>query len=233
MTDYQYNFGDCALMIRDQGSGQQIQFWIFAFNQNINYGFVQFERITNGVNTTWSFGLGSHSGWTFVAWDFAYQDQFVTFQLDTNLGIAQSGHANPGYPYTFTVHMARPLPPDPPSRPYVYNIGVNSANVGWDPPSNDGGATIIGYQLGYGQNSAGPTTIINANSGVSVGNLPTGTITYFWVRAQNFQGWSNWSALNSVRTYLGMYVKVSGSWKLAIPYVKTGGLWREAEPRHF
>src|SRR5258708_5514619 len=174
MTDFQYNFGDCALMIRDQGPGQQIQFWIYAFNQNINYGYIQFERVVNGVNTTWSYGLGAHSGWNFVAWDFAYQDQYVTFQLDSNLGIAQSGHANRGYRTPSPIHLAGQVPRAPPSAPNLSNITVNSMQAVWY-PGYDGGATTIGYQLGYGTNSAGPTTIINANPGVTINNLATGT----------------------------------------------------------
>lgn len=229
MTDFSQSFGDCILMIRDLGPGQQTQFFIYAYNQDVNYGFVQFERVVNGVNKTWQFGLAAHSGWNFVAWDIAYQDQFVTFQLDTNLGIAINGRPNPGYPYNYTIHVARPLPPDPPSRPNFRNVTVNSVDVTWS-PGYDGGATIIGYQLGYGTNPNGPTTIINANPGITVGNLATGTVYYFWVKAQNYQGWSNWSYANNVRTYLGAYVNVGGAWKLAVPYVNVGGVWKKAEP---
>jgi hypothetical protein len=102
--------------------------------------------------------------------------------------------------------------------------------ITWGAPAYDGGATILAYQIGYGTNSAGPTTIIQSNS-TTIGNLATGTMYYFWVRAGNYQGWGDWSAPANARTYLGAYVKYGGIWRLAIPYVKTGGVWKEAEPR--
>lgn len=232
MTDNPQDFPDGTLMIRDNGASASpnVEFWFYAANQTINYGFIEFEKVVNNVTTAVWIGLGAHAGWVQVSTDNAFASQYVSLELDSNLGIANRGSSDPDYPYVTTVYVSRPSVPDPPSRPYLFNISVGSVNVGWEPPDNNGGATITGYQVGYGQNSSSPTTIINANSGVSITNLPTGTLTFFWVRAQNYEGFSNWSDLNSARTFLGAYVKTGGVWKLAIPYVNVGGLWREAEP---
>jgi hypothetical protein len=233
MTDFAQNFPDCTLMIRDNGPNAgfpNVEFWFYAANQSINYGYVQFEKRVNGNTFAFSIGVNAYAGWIQVSVDNAIQDQYVTWQLDTNLGIFNHGSADPGYPYSYTIHVYRPSVPDAPSRPYCYGVTVNSLYIDWEDGYN-GGATILSYQVGYGQNSAGPTTIIPANHPTTLTNLPTGTVTYFWVRAQNYQGWSNWSAINSARTYLGAYIKSGGVWKLAIPYVRVSGVWKEAEPR--
>lgn len=232
MSDWPQNFPDGTLMIRDNGgppANPNVEFWFYAANQSINYGFVQFEKRVNDVTTVFSVGISAYAGWVQVSTDNAIWSQYVTLQLDTNLGIFNHGSADPGYPYSYTIHLARPTVPEPPGRPWCYNITVNSISIDWEDGYN-GGATIIGYQVGYGQNSASPTTIIAANHPTILSNLPTGTITYFWVRAQNYQGWSDWSAINSARTYLGAYVKSGGVWKLAIPYTKASGVWRQVEP---
>ena len=235
MTDYPYNFGDCCLMIRDNGSGANpnVEFWFYAFNQGVDWGLLQFEKRVNNNTFVFSANIHAHAGWVQVSVDSAGLSQFVTWQLDTNLGYALHGGPDPGFPYSTTQYLTRPTVPDPPSTPYIFNVAVDSVNVGWDPPENNGGATILGYQVGYGQNVAGPTTIIDASSGVAISNLPMGAVSYFWVRARNYQGYSNWSGLNSARTYLGAYVKTGGVWKLAIPYVNVGGVWQRAEPKVF
>lgn len=232
MTDFPQNFPDGTLMIRDNGgppANPNVEFWFWAANQTINYGYVQFEKRVNDVTTVFSVGIPAYAGWVQVSTDNAIWSQYVTLQLDTNLGIFNHGSPDPGYPYNFTIHVARPTVPDPPSTPYLTNITVNSMTANWWANYN-GGATILGYQLGYGTNSNSPTTIINANSPQLVTGLATGTVYYFWARAQNYQGWSNWSNAGSARTYLGAYVKSNGVWKLAIPYVRSSGVWREAEP---
>lgn len=231
MTDYVQGFWDAILMIRDNGAtaNPNIEFWVYAGDQGTNFGYVQFEKRVNNVTTVVVAPMPAYGRWIQVSTDNAIWGQYVTFQLDTNLNIIENGSAGPNYPYSYTVYISRPTVPDPPIQPYLNNITVNSMNVWWDDVS-DGGAPILGYQLGYGQNPAGPTTIISANPPTVVTNLPTGVVSYFWARARNYQGWSGWSAAASARTYLGAYVKVNGVWKLSIPYVRASGVWKEAEP---
>lgn len=232
MTDYNNIFPDCALMIRDNGPGTfpNVEFWFYAGGQNANYGLVQFEKRVNQVTTVFSVDIRAHMGWVQISVDNAINSQYVRFQLDTNLGFGNHGSADPGFPYITNTYLSRPVVPDPPSRPYLTNVSVSSMTANWTPPGNNGGATILGYQLGYGTDPTGPTTIIDANSGVNVSNLATGTMYYFWTRCRNYQGWSVWSTATSQRTYLGLYVKTGGVWKIAVPYVNVSGVWKEAEP---
>lgn len=230
MTDFDYNFGDCILRIRDQGYGANVDFMFYATNQTVNYGYLQFETVIDGNRNIFAHGIGAYSNWVSVVGLPVNTTQYVTFQLDTDLSIFNGGQYHDPYPHVWTVHIARPTPPDAPNRPNLYNVTVNSVDVSWNPPPYDGGATILGYQIGYGTNPAGPTTIVNASSPTTIGNLATGTVYYFWVRAGNYQGWGDWSPSSVVRTYLGAYVNVGGAWKLAIPYVRSGGIWRQAEP---
>lgn len=235
MTDYVQGFYDAVLMIRDNGISvsPNVEFWFYAGNQTADFGYLQFEKRVNGITSVFSVSIHPHAGWVQISVDNAVPDQYVTFQLDTNLAGFITGHPGPNYPYVFTTHIPRPSVSDPPGRPYLFNITVDSVNVGWDPPENNGGATILGYEVGYGQNSSAPTTIVSASSGGKISNLPMGVVTYFWVRAQNYEGWSNWSALNSARTYLGAYVKDGGVWKAALVYVNVAGIWKIAEPSVF
>ena len=226
MTDLPQNFPDGTLMIRDNGPGTSpnVEFWFYAADQTKDYGLVQFEKKVNGVVTQFSVSLRPHMGWFQVSVDNAILTQYVTWQLDTQLG---SSHA--GYPYSYTVYISRPTPPTAPPAPWLSNVSVDRMTVGIFPPY-DGGATIDGYQIGYGTNSSGPTTIVNGISPYLLTNLAMGSVYYVWVRAHNYQGWGDWSPASSARTYLGAYVNVSGVWKIAIPYLNVSGVWKQVEP---
>jgi fibronectin type III domain protein len=232
MTDYVQGFWDAVLMIRDNGfsASPNVEFWFYAGDQRTDFGLVQFEKRVNGVTTVFSVSLRPYMGWVQISVDNAIPTQYVTFQLDTNLNAVKTGKPGPNYPYTYTTLIDRPSIPSPPSPPYFFFIGVDSVKLGWDSPENNGGATVLEYQVGYGTNPASPTFTISANPGVTINNLAMGTVYYFWVRARNYEGWSNWSTLNSVRTYVGAYVNTGGVWKIAIPYINVAGTWKEAEP---
>jgi hypothetical protein len=230
MTDFDYDFGDCILRIRDQGYGANVEFWIWAKDQTINYGYLQFETFIDGNRNIFAHAVPYYANWVAVASIPVNTTQYVTFQLDTDLSIFNGGEPHDPYPHVWTVHIARPTVPYPPSAPRISDRTVNSLSVTWGPPPNDGGATVTGYQVGYSTDSSGPSTIVNAISPATLSNLATGTVYYIWVRAGNYQGWSDWSYSVSARTYLGAYVNVGGSWKLAIPYVRNSGSWYQAEP---
>lgn len=118
--------------------------------------------------------------------------------------------------------------PDAPSQPLLSSVTATTVDVSFS-PNGDGGATIVGYQIGYGTSSTSRTTVISASSPQVVTHLVQGTTYYFWVRARNSVDWSQWSAFNTVHTVAGAYVKVGTVWKPAIPYVKVAGAWMLAE----
>lgn len=73
---------------------------------------------------------------------------------------------------------------------YSYNTNID-----------DGGASILEWQVGYGTDPNNVQTTVDASNGsVSVVGLNRYTTYYFWVRSRNSAGWSNWSARAQVTT---------------------------------
>lgn len=121
--------------------------------------------------------------------------------------------------------------PGAPSTPLLSSVRMTSVDTAWSAPSNTGGATVLGYEIGYSTSAIGnPTTAIAATSPKVVTGLTPGTLYYFRARARTSIGWSAWSGAASIRTIAGAYVKVGTEWKLVVPYVRDGGVWKIAEP---
>lgn len=222
MTDYtKATGGTGTMMIRDTGTN--VEFWINAGNsQTYNYA-LPWAYVVNGASSSWqSFRYAPNAGWQRLGYWTVTTSQTVTFKLGS------TGTQGLGGPTTFSASISRATIPAAPNKPIITNVTVNSVRLSWTPNSN-GGSTITQYQIGYGTSSAGPTTFVTATSPYTVTNLATGSVYYFWVRAKNALGWSAWSSVSSVRTYLGAYVNVAGVWKLAIPYVNNSGVWKQAQ----
>lgn len=222
MTDYIKNTGTTGkMMIRDTGSN--VEFWINSGNsQTYNYA-LPWAYVVNGVTSSWqSYRYTAGSGWQRLGtWN-------VTTNQTVTLKLGSTGTQGFGGPTTFSQSIVRATVPAAPNKPILSNVTVNSVQLSWTPNGN-GGSTITEYQIGYGTASSGPTSFVIANSPYTLTNLSTGTVYYFWVRAKNALGWSAWSAVSSVRTYLGAYVNVAGTWKIAVPYVNVGGVWKQAQ----
>jgi hypothetical protein len=98
--------------------------------------------------------------------------------------------------------------------------------------SDNGGSSIIEYQLGYNTSTTGPSSTATASPGIpnTISGLLAGTRYYFWLRVRNSVGWSSWSNPSNVRTLSGVRIKVGSEWKEAIPYVNVSGVWTVAKP---
>lgn len=89
------------------------------------------------------------------------------------------------------------LPPDPPS-PRAERNGSTAMDIYWDPPYDDGGGTITGYQLewsatgveGTFRSLASPSA--TARSHTHTGLTP-GADYHYRIRARNSVGWGEWS----------------------------------------
>jgi hypothetical protein len=119
--------------------------------------------------------------------------------------------------------------PDPPSVPVLSNIQPTSVDVSWT-PNGDGGSPITGFTVGYGTSPSSPSIAAPGTSPKTISGLIPGTTYYFWVRAQNAIGASAYAGPTSSATIAGARVKVSGVYKIAVPYVKVSGVWKLAVP---
>lgn len=121
--------------------------------------------------------------------------------------------------------------PDAPQPPMILPVGLNTA-VGFfrSPLPWDGGSKILEWQFGYGTEPNTPQTLVSGFTLTRHDFLP-GRQYYFWVRARNAIGWSNWSGRTSILFAAGAFVKQNGVWKRALPWIKVNGVWKVAEPR--
>lgn len=122
-----------------------------------------------------------------------------------------------------------PIPLLPPT---VAVVDQRRINVTFPVPTDNGGTPILEYQIGYGLTSTAPTSTVSGGPVTpnTVSGLLPGTRYYFWIRARNSVGWSNWSNPSNAKTISGVRIKVDGVWKEAIPYVRVGGVWVLARP---
>lgn len=184
MADYTVGIsGSTTLMIRDTGGW--VEFWIrtgpSTWNNDQQYSFFA----NGGFSGTRKFRMLRGGNWQFVSSVYVGYDQTVTFT------IIGSGL---GFPtYSFNQHIQRSTVPQPPTLLSV--IPVSSSEFDVDFLGNsDGGSAIVEWQIGYGSSSNGPSNIVGWFGGDAiVGGFYSGQRIYFWVRARNALGWSEWS----------------------------------------
>ncbi len=121
--------------------------------------------------------------------------------------------------------------PDPPSQPVLSNITQNSVTMSWT-DNSDNGSTITQHEIRWGTDSsgAGAETLEGPSSPWVVEDLDPGVTYYFWVRAENGVGYSDWSPPQSTTAIAGARVKYGGVYKMAIPHVRYEGVWYVARP---
>lgn len=129
--------------------------------------------------------------------------------------------------------------PDPPTGVGVSAVESMSLSVSWAAPSNTGGLPITSYLVRRftGTSASGSYTDVSAAStarSVSISGLSPGQeytfVVYARTAATDNGGYSNQSSSVTVRTLAGVWIRVSGTWRLAVPYVRRNGVWVPAVP---
>lgn len=113
--------------------------------------------------------------------------------------------------------------PDAPHYPTISARSQDSFTIKIT-PNWSGDAPITGYSLLYGKSPTfSGTTIGGGSSGIfPLDNLDPGKTYYFWGRAHNEYGASDWSTRSLSTLMAGAWVNVNNVWKRAVPYVFDG-----------
>lgn len=117
--------------------------------------------------------------------------------------------------------------PDAP-KPPVATLKSQTATHVQILPNWNGDSPILGYQLVWGLSPTNSDNIIGGgeSGGFGLSGLEPGRTYYFWGRATNAYGTSEWSARSQTTLIAGAWVNVGGVWRRAVPYVKVGGVWK-------
>jgi hypothetical protein len=183
MVDYVVNISaSTSLMIRDTGGW--VEFWMRTGAQTWNND-QQYSFFANGsYSGILKFRLVRGGGWQYV------NHVYVTYDQDIAFGVIGAGI---GFPtYTFNQHIQRSTVPQPPYLTNVYSISSSAFHVDFA-GGYDGGSPIVEWQIGYGSSSNYPVSFISSGGSSDVGGFYSGQRIYFWARARNAIGWSDWS----------------------------------------
>jgi hypothetical protein len=198
MVDYHKSTGNSGTMrIRDLGT--TVEFWITSGNSTTFHHQLPWRYTVNGSTSSWrQFDYNAGSGYQRLATFQIHTSQNVTFYL------GDTGTSGFGGPTTFTQFINRASAPSTPAAPTLSNITNTSIQVTMVDPANNG-AAIDSREIAYraSNNIVGATNTGNIGSDrtINITGLASGVTWYFWARAHNSQGWSNWSAVRSGVTH--------------------------------
>lgn len=114
-----------------------------------------------------------------------------------------------------------------PSLPVITEITQHTARVTFT--DGTGGAPIDGREIGWGTNTDAPTEFADSDGSDIIGDLGPNTTYFVWARTHNAAGYSEWSPRATFETIAGARVKQTFH-RTAIPYVKVSGVWKIAQP---
>lgn len=163
----------------------------------------------------------------------------VTFVI--SMGSTGTSTFGNGGSVTLSMSLDRiPKKPTPPGAPNFSNALPTSLTVSWNPSGDNRGSSIDGYLLRYwvGQVSSPTGNYIDHSmqndSSRNVTGLTPGQWYTFCVYAHNgaaeANGFSEPSTLKQIQMLAGAWLKISGTWKLAVPYINVAGVWKLAVP---
>ena len=115
-----------------------------------------------------------------------------------------------------------------------YNVAQKSVGVSFPFTQRVGDPPNLEMEFKYGRDISGAVidgTVTINEPAEYLYNLDPGKVYYFWGRARNSVGWGPWPpSPSAVVLIAGARVLVTGTWKRAVPYVKSDGVWKVAEP---
>lgn len=200
---------------------------------------------SDGGSPVTNYALRAYNGFVATGWFNSYNENSLSRTI---------GGLTPGATYTFTalaqnavgwgpespsVTVTLPMRPDPPENVHVSDIGLTDLTVNWSAPGNTGGLPIGSYLVRryVGPSASGSYVDTFLDSGarsVRINGLSPGQLYTFVVYAQTTAtdngGFSNPSGSATVRTLAGVWVNISDTWRLAVPYVRRNGVWTPTVP---
>ncbi len=179
---------------------------------------------------------GSDGSWARLAnpsaSDTSYSDGGLDPGTERHYRIRAVNGATPGEGSWSTVRNATtpPAVPDAPILRAEVN-GQNAIDVIWDPPFDDGGADITGYELQWSadgaENSYSRLTSPSASArSYTHSGLQPGTTRHYQLRARNRAGWGEWSFPASAVTLTGvpaapnLTVRANGASEIKLSWTK-------------
>lgn len=120
--------------------------------------------------------------------------------------------------------------PAAPTKPVVSDITQNSFFSDFD-SNGTGGVSIIEWETSWGL-SPGVTDgfVLATNGNQTISDLIAGETYYVRGRGRNQYGWGPYGPEATVMLIAGAYVKYNGAMVRAVPYVNDNGTWRVARP---
>lgn len=120
--------------------------------------------------------------------------------------------------------------PDAPPPPFPVYVAQNMFVAASDYAGYDGGRPIEEWQFSYGKNPDGGALAVNGGPKQELRQLDPGMRYYYWVRVRNAIGWSPWSQRSEQLLIAGSTVTIDNVVHRAVPYIKVDGVWRLARP---
>ena len=179
---------------------------------------------------------GSDGSWTSLTYplatDTSYSDGGLDPGTERHYRIRAVNGATPGEGSWSTVRSAT-TPPAVPGAPALRAVanGQDAIDLSWDPPSDDGGAEVTGYELQWSadgsQNSYSMLTNPSASArSYTHSGLQPGTTRHYQLRARNQAGWGEFSptaaaaTLTGVPAAPGLTVRANGPSEIKLSWTK-------------
>lgn len=192
-----------------------------------------------GSNTVGPGPLGSGYANGQVRWDVS-KDHNIPHSADGTRGnvtlrqVVSGWHPTNEQAVAFGGFARIPKKPSAPGTPVASAVLPTSLTLTWTASTDNGGSALLGYLIHRWDNPEGTGTptvypVVNSLTRDITGLTPGKE--YRWViiaKNSSYAQFSDPSTAIVVRMLSGMWIRVSGVWKRAAPYVKVAGTWKAA-----